>query len=114
MPLKTVEDLVLTMLREVPLGDEVSSTGLIISSLRSLEEAIERALQDLQFSGKVTKRWRSETQSLVYTFVPERNPKDDNTNSRDTTCNRNDNTGNDDDDNDDPFRRVNQLTPCSE
>lgn len=102
---RTVEDLVLMMLKEVPEGDEVSSTGLLINSLRSLEEAIEQVLQDFQLRDIVNRRWRYETQSLVYRLAPEMGLTYDHTN--DTTDA--DTETRDEDDDDDPFKEIKQL-----
>lgn len=64
----TVEELVLKMLHEVEKGGEISSTGLIIHSLHTLEDAFEKALIDLQSRGILKKRWRPETNMLVFAF----------------------------------------------
>ena len=62
----TVGELVLMMLQEVKRGEEVSSTGLIIHSLHTLESAVEKALTNLQMQDIVSKRWKEETNMLVY------------------------------------------------
>lgn len=61
----TVEELVVQILAEAR-GQELSSTGLLVNSLRSVEQAIEAVLQTMQLRGEVNTRWNPVTSSFVY------------------------------------------------
>ena len=63
--LVTLQELVQKLLDEAE-GHELSSTGLIANSMRTVEGAIERILQDMQLRGTLLKRWNPKTEMLVY------------------------------------------------